>query len=292
MAKYNEELEEELQKEAESIRYGNAHKGVKVKVNRMTDVPDDLRLAYAKVSAPLCLISKRLQRQIMTKLKDESEGGRMNGLYMGRRINTRDIASDDGRVFYNRKLPTDEPKMAVAVLNDESGSMSYGDRETSARAASLVLYDFCNALNIPVAIYGHTEYSDVEMYAYAEFDHPDKNDRYRIMDISSHSGNRDGAALRFVAERLAHRPEKIKILIIISDGQPAGRGYGGTEAEADLRGIKQEYKNRGVTMFAAAIGNDKENIERIYKDGFLDITDLEQLPMLLTKLVLRYMKNI
>ena len=45
-------------------------------------------------------------------------------------------------------------------------------------------------------------------------------------------------------------------------------------------------------MFAAAIGDDKPNIERIYKDGFLDITDLNKLPMQLTKLVLKYLKNI
>ena len=44
-------------------------------------------------------------------------------------------------------------------------------------------------------------------------------------------------------------------------------------------------------MFAAAIGADKANIERIYKEGFLDITDLNKLPMNLTKLVLRYLKR-
>ena len=292
MERYNEELEEELQKEADTIRYGNAHKGIRVKVNRMRSVPDDLRRAYKQIAPPLNLISKRLQRQIIPKLKSESEGGRMNGLLMGKRFNARSLVTNDGRVFYNKKLPSDEPKLAVAVLNDESGSMLYGDRSTSARAASIVLYDFCTALDIPIAIYGHTEFSDVEMYAYAEFDHPDQNDRYRLMDISAHSGNRDGAALRFVAERLVNRPEKMKLLIIISDGQPAGYGYGGTEAEKDLRGIKQEYQNRGITMFAAAIGDDKPNIERIYKDGFLDITDLNKLPMQLTKLVLKYLKNI
>ena len=43
-------------------------------------------------------------------------------------------------------------------------------------------------------------------------------------------------------------------------------------------------------MFSAAIGDDKENIERIYKDGFLDITDLQLLPMNLTRLISRYIK--
>lgn len=291
MSIYNEELEDELQSESDNIRYGNAHSGIRIRVNRMASVPDTMRQSYAKVSPPLIAISKRLQRQIMQKLKSESEGSRMNGLYMGRRLNARAIASNDGKVFYNKKLPSEETKLALAVLVDESGSMSCNDRETSARAASIVLYDFCQALNIPLAMYGHTEERNVELYAYTEFDHPDKNDKFRIMDMSARSGNRDGAALRFVAERLSKRPEETKLLIIISDGQPAGYGYYGTEAEADLRGIKHEYKNKGVTMFAAAIGADKANIERIYKEGFLDITDLNKLPMNLTKLVLRYLKR-
>ena len=64
----------------------------------------------------------------------------------------------------------------------------------------------------------------------------------------------------------------------------------GTEAEADLRGIKNEYRKRGIVIFAAAIGDDKENIRRIYQDGFLDITKLEDLPKNMTQLVKQYLK--
>lgn len=293
---YNEELEEELQAESNSIRYGNAHAGVRIKINRMTTVPQEYIDGYKQIASPLISVSKRLQKQIIPKLRDESEGGRINGLLFGRRINARSIIDDDGRIFYNKKYPDDEPKMAVAVLVDESGSMSWCDRVTSARTAAIVLYDFCTSLGIPLAMYGHTEDWDgkpiVEIYNYTEFDSVDKNDRFRVMDMSARCGNRDGAALRFVAERLEKRPEKVKILITISDGQPAGNGYGGTAAEADLRGIKREYKNKGVTMFAAAIGDDKPNIERIYKEGFLDITDINKLPLFLTKLVVSYLKKI
>ena len=62
------------------------------------------------------------------------------------------------------------------------------------------------------------------------------------------------------------------------------------EAEADLRGIKNEYRKRGIVVFAAAIGDDKENIRRIYQDGFLDITKLEDLPKNMTQLVKQYLK--
>ena len=81
------------------------------------------------------------------------------------------------------------------------------------------------------------------------------------------------------------RPEEYKLLIIVSDGQPNHSGYSGTAAEEDLRGIKKEFHHKGVYLVAAAIGSDKENIERIYTDSFLDITDLEQLPVKLTEKV-------
>ena len=36
------------------------------------------------------------------------------------------------------------------------------------------------------------------------------------MDISARANNRDGAALRYVAEWLAKRPEEIKLLMLVS----------------------------------------------------------------------------
>ena len=110
------------------------------------------------------------------------------------------------------------------------------------------------------------------------------------MDMCARGCYRVGAALRFVAEHLCQRPEPVKILILISDGQPSGSEYYGTAAEADLRTIKKEYQQKGVILFAAAIGTDKERIKRIYQDGFLDITDLNKLPKLLPKLISQFIQ--
>ena len=76
----------------------------------------------------------------------------------------------------------------------------------------------------------------------------------------------------------------------MSDGQPADSGYYGSAAEEDLRGIKQEYRRKGILLIAAAIGDDKLSIERIYGDSFMDITDLNQLPMKLTAALKRYLR--
>lgn len=281
----------ELNREAQSISYGDIHKGVAIRVNRMTEVPPDLVAQYDAIAGPLLAISKQLQKSLLRQLRDQQRGGKQTGLLMGRRLDAHALFRSDGKVFTKNALPSQPPEMAVGLLLDESGSMCSQDRATYARASAIILYDFCQALRVPVMVYGHSTGSKgVELYSYSEFDAIDREDKYRLVDISARGSNRDGAALRFVAERLSHRPEELKLLILVSDGQPADTGYYGTAAEEDLRGIQQEYRRKGILFVAAAIGDDKENMERIYGDSFLDITDLNQLPVKLTQVVKRFLR--
>lgn len=291
----NEELESilsrQLQLEAKGIQYGNAHQGITITVNRMTQVDSEYIDAYYAVAPQLLQLSKRLQKSVSAILRDQRQGGKLTGLLAGKRLNQHAFGRTDGRIFYNTRLPTEPIHLAVGLLVDESGSMCGNDRITRARAAAIVIHDFCDKLGVPIMIVGHTASSKhVRLYSYADFDSVDKQDRYRLMDMSARSCNRDGAALRYVAEKLYRHPSEVKLLFIINDGQPNDDGYSGSAAEADLRGIKTEFSRKGVDIFAAAIGEDKENIERIYGSGFLDITDLNQLPILLTGIIARNIK--
>lgn len=281
----------ELNDAAQNISYGNIHDGVNIVINRITDVDEELVEQYNAIAGPLLAISKQLQKSLVQQLKDKQRGGKQTGLMMGRRLDAHALCRNDGKVFYKNALPNEIPEMVVGLLLDESGSMSSCDRCTYARASAIILYDFCQALRIPVMVYGHsTGWGTVELHSYAEFESIDQNDKYRMIDIAARGSNRDGAALRFVAEQLSKRPEEVKILILVSDGQPADSGYYGSAAEEDLRGIKQEYRRKGILFVAAAIGEDKQNIERIYGDSFMDITDLSQLPTKLTAVVKRHIR--
>jgi cobalamin biosynthesis protein CobT len=284
----------ELNDLANALSYGDIHEGVDKVVHRISEVEDEIKEQYHSISKPLLQISKQLQRSVSQQLKDKRRGGKQTGLLMGRRLNAHALPRNDGRVFYKTALPNEAPELVLGLLLDESGSMCSGERATYARATAIILYDFCRSLGIPVMVYGHTTgFSgghSIDLYSYAEFDDIDGDDKYRMMDISARSGNRDGAALRYVAEQLSKRREEVKMLIIVSDGQPADSGYGGTAAEEDLRGVKHEYVKKGILFVAAAIGDDKENIERIYGDSFLDITDLNKLPVALTNVVKRYIR--
>ena len=283
-----EELSEELQREANAIRYGNAHRNIHVTVSRMAHVDQNLIDSYNRVAPELLMLSKRLQRSVSSALRDRRQGGKQTGLLIGKRLNQHALYRNDGRIFYNSRLPTEPINLSVGLLIDESGSMCSNDRITRARATAIVIQDFCESLGIPLLVVGHTAWSShVELFSYSDFDTYDKNNRYRLMDMSARDCNRDGAALRFVAEKLSKQTSEVKILMIICDGQPNDDGYSGSAAEADLRGIKLEYARKGVKIYAAAIGEDRPRIERIYGDGYLDITNLQELPVMLTNLIVR-----
>lgn len=205
-----EQLENERTRElndaAQSISYGDVHAGVDIRVNRISSVDEELVEQYNAISGPLLDISRQLQKSLLQQLKDKQRGGKQTGLMMGRRLDAHALCRNDGKVFYKNALPNEIPQMSVGLLLDESGSMCSCDRCTYARSSAIILYDFCKALHIPVTVYGHsTSGSSVELYSYAEFESIDNDDKYRMMDIAARGSNRDGAALRFVAEQLVKR---------------------------------------------------------------------------------------
>lgn len=102
-----EELSEELQREANAIRYGNAHRNIHVTVSRMAHVDQNLIDSYNRVAPELLMLSKRLQRSVSSALRDRRQGGKQTGLLIGKRLNQHALYRNDGRIFYNSRLPTE-----------------------------------------------------------------------------------------------------------------------------------------------------------------------------------------
>ena len=151
----NERLAE-LNEMANNISYGDIHKGVHMRINRMASVDEELVEQYEVIAPQLLTISRQFQRSITKELKEHRRGGKQTGLIMGRRLDSHALCRGDGKVFYKTALPNEIPELAVGLLVDESGSMCDADRATYARAAAIILYDFCEGLEIPVMVYGHS----------------------------------------------------------------------------------------------------------------------------------------
>ena len=170
---------------------------------------------------------------------------------------------------------------------------SWEDRIAKARNAAIVLYQFCKGSEIPVSVYGHTADEDygLEIYSYAEFDSIDGQDQYRLMDMRDRCNNRDGAAISYMAQRLLERPEQTKLLLIPNDGMPAADGYVGSGAAQDVKDTVQKYTRLGLGIYALAMGDDIDQLRKIYGSHFLDARELDRLPQLMVKLVKENIKE-
>ena len=291
-------LKRHLEDEAEELSPEGIHKGVPIRVYRELEITPDMEAGYKTIESEIKKAAGRL-RQTVEEILIRKEGGVMSGLYMGKRLSRGNLYRQDGKIFEKRILPEEGFSVAFGVLVDNSGSMTTEDRIGQARKAALVLYEFCRSLSIPITVYGHSTCSvffngsyqeGVAMYSFAEFDSVDGKDHLRIQGMGSSQCNRDGLALRFMGKHLAKQEEEVKILTLISDGSPYAVNYGGETAKADLRMAKQEFHKMGVTLFSAAIGDDREVIEDIYGDSFLNISDLKTMPQKLAALLLRYIR--
>lgn len=293
LEKAEEMYENELNEELKGMPFGAIHKGLDSKIKRISSVSERLKDEYDKIYPSIRKISSALSRQVIRELENRLEDEEERNLYYGRMLDISAVARKEPKCFKNYVKAQEIPQMAVALRIDESGSMSCYDRISYARFAALILYDFCHTLNFPIGIYGDTadcDSSDVIINTYADFNSKDNNDKYRLMDISARSNNRDGYAINYVCEKLLKQEAENKILIVISDGNPAASGYYGPAAEKDMIDTISKYRRKGIIPFAAAIGSDKENIKRIYREGFMDISDMSKLPNILTGLLKRYLK--
>ena len=115
----------ELNVVANGISYGDIHSGVPKIVKRIANVSEEVKAEYKKVAPSLLKISKRLQQSILQQLQERRRGGKMVNLYSGRKLYIHALPRNDGRIFLKKKLPNETPEIAVGLLLDESGSMSW-----------------------------------------------------------------------------------------------------------------------------------------------------------------------
>lgn len=243
---------------------------------------------YNHIYSGVSTSSKALTRKISDILKDRKTEGYDSGYLMGQRFNATDVYHGDGKYFSREVVPDGQPNVVFSVLVDESGSMA-GMKNVIARRSAILLEDTLRNLGIPHAICGHDEGNGmVRIYSYVDYDTNDGNDRYRLANINARSGNIDGAAITYMAEKLLKRPEEIKVLIVISDGEPAGTSYYGSRPEEDTMKAIAYYRKKNIKIFGTIL-DDYKNVSEIYGPNYsFDCRKEDSLQKELIKLVKKY----
>ena len=188
------------------------------------------------------------------------------------------------KIFKKRNAPALVADLVIAFAVDLSGSTK-GEKARLAGIALIALCEALNRLHIPFSVDAFTEANaavTISLKDYNEsYDSVKTNmtlftEQFRCRELSTWCGNIDEINLQYISQNLMDRPEKDKVLIVISDGATCG-------SWKDLKQTAENIENRGVTVLGIGLFDD--NVKDIYKNHVILKTrkDLEGLGSFLNK---------
>jgi len=223
-------------------------------------------------------MANKLRIKLQTRSMDRYEYGKKKGkLHNGslhRLISGNDKISE--RVF-RTKVASDTTDTAVCLLVDCSGSMS-GMKFDMACAGAGALSQALKPLNIAHSIYGFTNVYDKKedpiVWLFNEFgenvSQKELVDRFNIVSGGLWQ-NSDGDAIAYATHRLMQRKEHRKVLLVLSDGSPAGRDHAG-DIDAYTKRTIDHAEKLGIDVYGVGILD--RNVERLYtKNVFVGSLD-------------------
>jgi hypothetical protein len=180
--------------------------------------------------------------------------------------------------------------LAVVVLLDLSESTNevvQGSDKTilqlTREAASLVSTAI-NGIGDPFAVHGFASDGrhDVQYYRFKDFTQRfDDEAKARLAGMKGGLSTRMGAAMRHAAQHLLKQPERRKLLLLVTDGEPADIDERDPQhLRHDTKKAVEELYARGVTTYCLTLDPDADQyVKRIFGENHYTIIDhVQRLP--------------
>lgn len=224
-------------------------------------------------------MANKLRLKLQTRSRDRYEYGKTKGKLHNGSLH-RLISGDDKHAskVFRKRVVSDTTDTTVCLLVDCSGSMS-GSKFDMACAGAGAFAEALKPLNIAYSIYGFTntvEKEDPIVWLFSEFGEktPQKELIERFAKVSGGLWqNSDGDAIAYATSKLVSRKEHRKVLVVLSDGSPAGRDHAGN-VDWYTKSAIATAENMGVDVYG--IGIMDSNVTRFYKKNVV-VKELEQL---------------
>lgn len=192
--------------------------------------------------------------------------------------------TDDDKLF-NRKKRSEDSEFVIDVLIDSSGSQA--GRQAQVAAQGYIISEALSQAGIPHRVTGYCAFwGYTVLQRFRDYEDPRETNE-RIFQFRAYANNRDGLALKTVCSSLMERPEKNKILIVLSDGKPCDMSiqrpgtrqpkiYDGEKAVKDTAYEVRRARNQGIFVIGIFVGNEEElSVEkRIYGKDFAYIRNI------------------
>lgn len=202
----------------------------------------------------------------------------------------------DYRMFEQKRIES-VPDTSVTLLIDASGSMAGytggTSRDTKVQTAlklAQVMQACLKDMNgVRVRVRAHTgdnsEAGRGGVAIYRIWDQGDPLTRLSTVNEIDFSNNYDGYAIGWCIKEMVDqaKPNEQMVLIVLSDGYPAGSGYGGEPAHKHMRDTIAWGEKQGVDTIQIAIAGGM-NQEEMFKH-FVTFKSAELLPSQMTALL-------
>jgi hypothetical protein len=180
--------------------------------------------------------------------------------------------------------------LAVVVLLDLSEStndtVAGADRTVLdlTREAAALVATAIDGIGDPFAIHGFASDGrhDVHYYRFKDFAQPfDEDAKSRLAGMRGGLSTRMGAAMRHAGHHLLRQPEQRKLLLLVTDGEPADIDERDPQhLRHDTRKAVEELHTRGVLTYCLTLDPDADSyVKRIFGESHYTVVDhVQRLP--------------
>lgn len=174
----------------------------------------------------------------------------------------------DVPAVFKTPAPKREINTAVSILVDGSGSMRGEDKYFLACAAGYGMAQICQSFNVPceIAIFSELDSNENAHYLVKQW-HERADERLIVDRFSAVSdymlNNADGDSILVAYSRLIQRQEAKRILVVMSDGSPAGYRPGNLYRYT-AKVIERIERERTIDIMGVGILDN--NVSGLYKN--------------------------
>lgn len=256
---------------------------------------DEIVRRHAPVARRLRQIVDRLRPQGVVRERKLEDGDELDlSAAVDAMVDLRAGLDHDPRVTMRSVLKRRD--LAVLILLDLSESTNDLVRGTEStvlgltREAAALLASAVEAIGDPYAIHGFCSDGrhDVRYYRLKDFaGRLDEAAKARLAGMSGGLSTRMGAALRHAGRILLRQPQRRKLVLLVTDGEPADVDQRDPQyLRHDTRKAVEELRAAGVTTYCLTLDPDADHyVQRIFGvNGYTIVDRMERLPARLPEL--------
>lgn len=261
------------------------------------DIINDIVVKHKPIIGRLKHLIEAMQPQGVQRIRKQEDGDEIDlNAAVRAMIEMRMGENPDPRIMMrNVRKVRDLSVLLLIDLSESTNDAVLGSESTVlqlAREASVLLADALDKIGDPFAIHGFDSNGrhDIEYFRYKDFgalynDHA----KARLAGMSGQLSTRMGAAMRHAGSILKRQPSNKKLLLVITDGEPADNDVRDPQyLRSDAKKAVEELARNGITTYCLSLDPRADQyVSRIFgARNYMVVDHVQRLP---EKLPMLYM---